>query len=298
MPLFYYEACARWLRRYLRIESEEIAPRDLLRGSNLNSPLPGGRLAANAEITDLTVVVPAYNEEERLPDTLAELAEFFDEGPGDVELILVDDGSTDSTLEIMRGWCAGRAYAREVGIEHAGKAHAVRVGVAEAGRGRVLFMDADLAVPLPEIWKLISALDEGAEVAIGSRELAGGLREGESFARHLRGRLFNWFVAMLAVRGIRDTQCGFKAFETPVARHIFAESRLYSQAPIQLSGPRVTAFDVELLFLARRLRYTIAEVGVNWRHVPNSKVDPIRDPLQMALEVVRIRLNALLGRYP
>ncbi len=255
-------------------------------------------MAANAEITDLTVVVPAYNEEERLPETLAELADFFDEGAGDVELILVDDGSTDSTLDIMRGWCAEREYARAMEIDHAGKAHAVRAGVGEARRGRVLFMDADLAVPLPEIQKLISALNEGAEVAIGSRELPGGLREGESFARHVRGRLFNWLVALLVLRGIWDTQCGFKAFETPAARHIFAESRLYNESPTKLSGPRVTAFDVELLFLAKRLQYTIAEVGVNWRHVPNSKVDPIRDPLQMALEVVRIRLNALLGRYP
>ena len=255
-------------------------------------------MAASEAITNLSVVVPAYNEEDRLPATLAELATFFDEGRGEVELLLVDDGSTDSTLEIMQRWCAGRDYARAIAIVHAGKAHAVRAGVGEAARDRVFFMDADLAVPLPEIAKLLTALDQGAELAIGSRELAGGRRAGESFARHFRGRLFNWFVATVAVRGIRDTQCGFKAFDTAVIRHIFAESLLYNNAPTHLTRPKVTAFDVELLFLANRLGYTVAEVGVDWRHVPNSKVDPFRDPLHMALEVIRIRVNAILGRYP
>ena len=255
-------------------------------------------MTATQEITDLSIVVPAYNEEDRLPRTLAELAEFFDAGTGKIELILVDDGSTDSTFQIMADWCEERDFARAIRIEHAGKAHAVRAGVQEAKRDRVLFMDADLAVPLPEMAKLLKALDEGAELAIGSRELAGTSREGESLARHFRGRLFNWFVALLAVRGIRDTQCGIKAFDTAVARHIFAESRLYDRPPKQLTRPRVTAFDVEILFLANRLGYTVAELGVNWRHVPNSKVDPIRDPLRMALEVLRIRLNAMLGRYP
>ena len=243
-------------------------------------------------------MVPAYNEALRLPATLEEIGKFVDESTGTIEVLLVDDGSTDSTSEIMQDWCTYRKYARKIRISHSGKAHAVWKGIREASQSRVLFMDADLAVPLSEISKLTTELDAGADVAIGSREMSSSQRADESIARHFRGRLFNWFVALLAIRGIRDTQCGFKAFQTKAIQHIYAESLLYRNEPTHLRRPSVTAFDVELLFLARRLGYTIKEIGVNWRHIPNSKVDPIRDPLRMALEVLRIRINAFLGRYP
>lgn len=243
-------------------------------------------------------MVPAYNEALRLPATLEAIDKFVEENAGTIEVLLVDDGSTDATFKIMQDWCAHRKYAREIRISHSGKAHAVWKGVREASQSRVLFMDADLAVPLSEIGKLTAELDAGAHVAIGSREMLGSQRADESIARHYRGRLFNWLVTLLAIKGIRDTQCGFKAFQTKTIQHVYVESRLYRNEPTHLRGPSVTAFDVELLFLARRLGYTIKEIGVKWRHIPNSKVDPIRDPLKMALEVLRIRINACLGRYP
>ncbi len=253
---------------------------------------PGNGLA------DLSIVVPAYNESARLPGTLAALAAHYDNAPTAPEIILVDDGSDDDTFQLMESWRGPRGDSHAVSIPHAGKAHAVRAGVERAGRDRVLFMDADLAVPLTEVPLLTTALDAGADIAIGSREIPGARRDAESLIRHSRGRLFNWLVSLFAVRGIKDTQCGFKAFATPVARHLFASSRLHHQPPARLNGPSVTAFDVELLFLASRLGYSIAEVPVQWRHVPGSKVDSLRDPLRMTLEVLRIRLNALIGRYP
>ena len=230
--------------------------------------------------------------------TLAALAAHYDNAPTAPEIILVDDGSDDDTFQLMESWRGPRGDSHAVSIPHAGKAHAVRAGVERAGRDRVLFMDADLAVPLTEVPLLTTALDAGADIAIGSREIPGARRDAESLIRHSRGRLFNWLVSLFAVRGIKDTQCGFKAFATPVARHLFASSRLHHQPPARLNGPSVTAFDVELLFLASRLGYSIAEVPVQWRHVPGSKVDSLRDPLRMTLEVLRIRLNALIGRYP
>lgn len=255
-------------------------------------------MTTDSSIDNLSIVIPAYNEADRLPDTLKAIAAHFDRHSTSPEIVLVDDGSDDATFQVMLAWCEDRDHTHAITIPHAGKAHAVRAGVDQAARDRVLFMDADLAVPLSQIEKLVAALDAGADIAIGSREVAGARRHGESLIRHSRGRLFNWFVSFLAVRGIRDTQCGFKAFATPVARHVFASSRLYSTPPSHLTGPSVTAFDVEILFLANRLGYSIAEIPVLWRHIPGSKVDPIRDPLRMAIEVLRIRLNTILGRYP
>ncbi|MDP6507438.1 MAG: glycosyltransferase family 2 protein [Chloroflexota bacterium] len=249
-------------------------------------------------LADLSIVVPAYNESDRLPGTLAAIAEHYGNAATAPEIILVDDGSDDDTLQLMESWCASRADAHAISIPHAGKAHAVRAGVERAGRDRVLFMDADLAVPLTEVPLLTTALDAGADIAIGSREIPGSRRDAESLIRHSRGRLFNWFVSVFTVRGIKDTQCGFKAFATPVIRQLFQGSRLYSQPPTRLNGPSVTAFDVELLFLAGRMGYSITEIPVQWRHVPGSKVDSLRDPLRMALEVLCIRFNALIGRYP
>jgi glycosyltransferase involved in cell wall biosynthesis len=245
----------------------------------------------------LSVVVPAYNEEERLPATLEAIASYLASQPFSWEILVVDDGSEDRTAEVA---CAAMARVPQISLlrlEHRGKGFAVRQGMLKARGEIVLFTDADLSTPIGEIHKLLAALEEGADVAIGSRQVSGAQRHLEPLHRHLMGRVFNYLVRVLAVPGIQDTQCGFKAFRCAAAQNIFSRLRLYADDAPVVRGSRVTGFDVEVLFLARKLGYTVAEVPVLWRHDRRSKVDPLRDSYRMFLDVVRVRLNYIMGRY-
>jgi glycosyltransferase involved in cell wall biosynthesis len=165
-----------------------------------------------------------------------------------------------------------------------------------AARGQfILFTDADLSTPIEFADALLAALDTGADVAIGSREGAQARRIGEPFYRHLMGRVFNAFVRLIAVPHIDDTQCGFKAFRRGPAREIFRRTRLHVRKRVR--GPMVTAFDVEALYIARRLDYSIAEIPVRWTHVSGSKVNPLVDSVRMLRDVLYVRVYALRGRY-
>lgn len=244
----------------------------------------------------LSVVVPAYNEEARLPATLARIGEFLASRPYESELIVVDDGSSDETAARALEKRPFTGAYRVISQPHRGKAAAVRLGVMEARGRNILFTDADLSTPIEAVDDLLAEIERGADVAIGSREGASARRIGEPFYRHLMGRAFNRIVQFVAVPGIDDTQCGFKLFTCRAARVIFPALRLH-QSNHRLRGPKVSAFDVEILFLARRYGFEIAEVPVVWKHVPGSKVRPALDSFRMLLDVFRVRLNALLGKY-
>ena len=246
----------------------------------------------------LSLVIPAYDEAARLPATLSRVARFLDEPTrAPAEVVLVDDGSNDATLEIFRRFAAGRDDAQVVANAHRGKAFAVRAGMLAARGAVVFFSDADLSTPLEESRRLLRAIDAGAGVAIGSREGTGSRRVDEPLHRHLMGRCFNFVVQFLLVPGIRDTQCGFKMFRADAARAIFTRLRRYgADAPI-VQGAMVTAFDVEVLFLARKLGFSIAEVPVFWKHALGSKVRPFVDSLRMARDVVLVRWNDARGKY-
>ncbi|HYI13962.1 MAG TPA: dolichyl-phosphate beta-glucosyltransferase [Thermomicrobiales bacterium] len=245
---------------------------------------------------DLTIVVPAYNESARLPKTLTSIDQFIVDSQLAVELLVVDDGSTDDTVRIAEKHQSPAARYTVLSLPHRGKASAVRGGMLAATGRHVLFTDADLSTPMTYAHRLIGALDGGAGVAIGSREGIGATRVGEPAYRHVMGRVFNTVVRLLAVPGINDTQCGFKAFNREAAQVIFARTLLHAgEGPIQ--GPRVTGFDVEVLFIARQLGYTIVEVPVYWEHVAGSKVQPLPDSFRMFADVLRVRWNALRGRY-
>lgn len=247
----------------------------------------------------LSVVIPAYNEAARLPQTFALLDEWLTRPAcSPVEVLLVDDGSTDGTLPAFQGYAATRDQVRVLPNPHKGKAFAVRSGILAAEGDLVLFSDCDLSTPLEEARILVRAiLDDGYDVAIGSRELAGSSREDEPFYRHLMGRGFNYLVQSLLVRGIRDTQCGFKMFRREAAQAIFNRLDRYGADAPEIQGPMVTAFDVEVLFLAAKLGYRIAEIPVRWTHAEGSKVDPVRDSLRMARDVVLVKLGDLRGKY-
>lgn len=244
----------------------------------------------------LSIVIPAYNEDRRLPSTLQAVDAFLATRTYRAEVIVADDGSTDRTHEFATAFKMAHGDYRVLQLPHRGKANAVRAGMLAARGKYVLFTDADLSTPLRYIDKLLEPLEAGTDVAIGSREGKGARRVGEPGYRHLMGRVFNGLVRLVAVSGINDTQCGFKAFRGEVACDLFSSARLYAD-DANVRGPRVTGFDVEILFLARKRGYDIVEVPVEWTHVAGSKVAPISDSVRMFADVLRVRYNAIRGYY-
>lgn len=245
----------------------------------------------------LSVVVPAYNEAQRLPDTMAQILAYLARQPYPAELIVADDGSTDRTTLLVKQAMEQHPHLHLLELDHRGKGFAVRQGALAAQGECILLCDADLAVPIEEWEKLHDALQGGTAIAIGSREGLGAKRLGEPWYRHLMGRVFNIIVRLVAIRGIQDTQCGFKALRKEVAADLFRRMRIYGEDAPPVSGAAVTAYDVELLYLARRRGYAIAEVPVIWRYGTETKVDPLRDSLRNLRDVLNVRWNAIIGRY-
>ncbi len=234
----------------------------------------------------LSLIIPAYNEGERLPTTLPQVFAFLEAQTYPFEIILVNNNSRDNTREIALEFAATRPYLRVIDEMTQGKGAAVRTGML-AATGEYLFMaDADFSMPVEEIAKFLPPHMEGYDVAIGNREAPGAKRYNEPAYRHFMGRDFNFYVKVLAIPGFEDTQCGFKCFRREVAWNIL---------PYQtIDG---WAFDVELLFIALRHGYHIVEVPINWYYGENSRVSPVRDTINMIREVLRIRYNGFTGRY-
>jgi len=233
----------------------------------------------------LSIVIPAYNEAERLPATLTQLGTFLRGEGYPAEIVVVDDGSTDGTPEAVREGAPGPPV-RLIEAPHAGKGAAVRRGMLAAGGQVRLMADADLSMPAHEIPKLLAALAGGADVALATREGAGARRVGEPYMRHLMGRVFNLLVRLLAVPGLHDTQCGFKAFNAASAEALFRRSTIDG-----------FGFDVEVLYLARQRGLRLAEVPIAWYYQPSSRVSPLRDTIRMVRDVLRVRWNDWRGRY-
>jgi dolichyl-phosphate beta-glucosyltransferase len=228
----------------------------------------------------LSIVIPAYNEQARLPRTVLETLHWCTSRNLDFELIIADDGSRDETLALARLFEESDARIRALACPHMGKGAAVRMGVLNAKGRFILFMDADGATPLGEIPKLLAAIEEGHDVAIGSRvvQSPGEVEVETSFHRRFIGRTFAFFVNLFALEGIGDTQCGFKMFRREAAAAIFSRQKTLG-----------FAFDVEILFIARRLSLSIAEIPVNWVAQPGSKVNLFTDSLGMLWDISHIK---------
>lgn len=245
------------------------------------------KLAPETEIV-YSVVIPAYNEENRLPKTLLSVLEYFQVKNAAFEILVVDDGSKDRTAQIVRQFERLSPQVRLlICPRNRGKGYAVRLGAMNARGALILVNDADGATPIEELDRLENAIQAGAQVAIGSRAMFSKETQVQTlWYRKFIGRVFNGMVNFIILPGIADTQCGFKLFIRPVARYIFSQQR----------ADRFS-FDVELLFLARKAGCKIAEVPVNWTNVAGSKVNLVRDSAHMLFDVICFRLRDTFGGY-
>jgi dolichyl-phosphate beta-glucosyltransferase len=241
----------------------------------------------------LSIIIPAYNEAQCLPGNLPEVFAFLRRQSYPAEVIVVDDGSEDRTASIVESLQPDHSNLRLIRNPHSGKAYTVRTGV-QAARGEIVFQcDADLSMPIADLPKLLEPVQEGYDVAIASR----WRRYHFPWYRWLMSATYHGLVSLLAVRGIKDTQCGFKCYRSEAAQQLFDLSLLYREPGNALKGPAVTGFDVELLYLAQRLGYRIKEVPVEWYYFEATSVRPIRDSWRNLRDLIRIRLNDRQGQY-
>jgi glycosyltransferase involved in cell wall biosynthesis len=234
----------------------------------------------------LSIVIPAHNEEHRLPHTLALCAEFVAAQPYTCEVLIVENGSQDNTLAIAQEFAATRPEFRVLHESRRGKGLAVQRGMLAACGDFRFMCDADFSMPIEEINRFLPPDLTDYQIAIGSREAPGAVRYGEPAYRHLGGRLINTLIRLLALPGLHDTQCGFKCFRAAVVPDLFGHQTLPGWS-----------FDIELLFIARRRGYRIVEVPIPWYFNPDSKLNAVHDAWQMALDILTIRRQARRGVY-
>jgi glycosyltransferase involved in cell wall biosynthesis len=235
-----------------------------------------------------SIVIPAYNEEERLGPTLDRVLAFARDNGWDAEILVVNDGSHDGTPEIVRN------YERNTGIVrllenpgNRGKGYSVRHGVLKATGEFILFTDADMSSPIEEAPKLLQALADGADIAVGSRWARSELQtRRQSLARQFLGRLFNLLLRLLLRLDFKDTQCGFKAFRRDAARAVFPLQRVEGWG-----------FDPEILFLGHQFGFRMVEVPVRWGHDTRTRINPLLDGARMVSDMLLIRWNSIAGKY-
>jgi glycosyltransferase involved in cell wall biosynthesis len=235
-----------------------------------------------------SIVIPAYNEEQRLGASLDKIAAWLAQQGWEAEILVVNDGSRDGTAALASQYAARNPAVRLVeNPGNRGKGYTVRNGMLHAQGEFLLFTDADLSAPIGEAAKLFAALRAGADMAIGSRWLESGTQTlRQPLYRQFFGRLFNLLLRLLLGLRFKDTQCGFKAFTRRAAQELFPRQRIERWA-----------FDPELLYLARRLKLAVREVPVEWAHDRGSTISPLRDGPRMFFDMLRIRWYALTGKY-
>ena len=262
-------------------------------GAAHQAPLPGSRAAHPAvrhagAAVQYSIIIPAYNESARIGATLKKLLEYVERQNWDVEILVVNDGSTDNTAEVVRDYAAGHPCLHLIeNPGNRGKGYSVRNGMLQAAGEVLLFTDADLSSPIEEAPRLFQELAAGADIAIGSRWLrrdSQGRRQ--PLFRQMLGRVFNLLARCVLGLGFQDTQCGFKAFTRKAARAVFSRQKIEGWG-----------FDPELLYLARKCGLRVREVSVHWAHCDGTRISPVRDGLRMLGEMLSVRCYALTGKY-
>ena len=234
----------------------------------------------------LSIIIPAYNEETRLPDTLNKVASFLGTQSYSHEVLIVNNNSTDRTEEIIKDYCSRYPDMQGLFEEEPGKGAAVRCGMLQA-QGEFVFMcDADLSMPIEELVNFLPPKLEGIDISIASREAPGSIRYHEPHFRHFGGRMMNWLIQLFILPGLNDTQCGFKCFSKEAAKDLFNHQTLPGWS-----------FDIELIYIAHQRGYKIQEIPIPWYYHQESKVNAVRDALQILLDIQTIRRNANQGIY-
>lgn len=234
----------------------------------------------------LSIIIPAHNEEQRLPPSLVKIDAFLRRQDYVAEVIVVENGSKDNTAQVAKEFSVKHPYVRVLEVETRGKGLAVKAGML-AAYGKYRFIcDADLSMPIDEIIFFLPPYTNGYEVIIASREAKGAKRINEPAYRHVMGRINNWIIKLMALRGFEDTQCGFKMFTREVAEDLFSVQRMNG-----------IGFDVELLFIAQKRGYRIKQVPITWYYDPYSTMRLIDDSLRMIREIWEIRQNWRKGLY-
>ena len=243
-------------------------------------------MSAGESRPELSIVIPAYNEARRLPESFARLYDYLQRQAYLAEVIVVDDGSDDFTAAVVRAWMGRWPALRLIQIPHTGKGEAVRAGALAAQGAWIFLADADFSMPVQELALFESGEYPDTDLLIGSREAPGAHRIGEPGYRHLMGRAFNFVVQRLLVPGIRDTQCGFKRIRREVALDLFLHQNITGWG-----------FDVELLYMAQLRGYSIREIPISWYYKAGSKIHPLRDTWNMARDVLAIYRNSRAQAY-
>jgi dolichyl-phosphate beta-glucosyltransferase len=233
----------------------------------------------------LSVVIPAHNEETRLPRALGQVFEFLEKQPFTSEVLVVENGSSDNTLEAARGFTQSFTGLRVLQENLPGKGRAVRRGMLEASGEYRFFADADFSMPVEQINRFLPPACT-CDIAIASREVGGAVRYGEPIFRHYTGRVFNFLIRALVLPGLQDTQCGFKCFRAAAAEDIFPWQTLNGWS-----------FDVEILAIARQRGHQIVEIGIPWYYHPGSKLSVLQHSWGMFLDLLKVRRNARRGVY-
>ena len=235
---------------------------------------------------NISIVIPAYNEEDRINKTLNKIINYFNKNKYNYEIIVVDDGSTDNTVNVVKTIKNTKIIILQ-NNNNEGKGYSVRKGILKAKYPLVLFSDSDLATPIEELKKFIGYISNGYDIVIASRNLKGSnIKVEQPIYRQLMGKTFPILVNLIALRGFKDTQCGFKLLKTDAAKKI-----------VKFQTFKKFAFDVELLFIAKKLGYKIKETPVVWIDKKGSKVSPVKDSIKMLIDLFKIRYNDILGKY-
>lgn len=234
----------------------------------------------------LSIVIPALNEEHRLPPSLAKIDAFLSRQEYTYEVIVVDNGSTDRTKEVVETFAETHNYVKFIQLAERGKGRAVKAGMLASNGDYRFICDADLSMPIEEITKFLPPNGNGADVLIGSREGEDANRVGEPEYRHIIGRIFNFIVKVTAINEFEDTQCGFKMFSREAAEDLFSVQ--------QMNG---IGFDVELIYIALRRNYSIIDVPITWYYDDDSRMRLFQDSLHILLEIWEIRQNWRKGVY-
>lgn len=236
----------------------------------------------------LSITIPAYNEEKRLVTTMNKICAYLSQGGFPYEIIVVDDGSTDNTLQMMKKFASANKHIVVLANDrNYGKGYSVRKGMLSARGEYIFFSDADLSTPIEEIEKCLPYLSGSYDVVVGSRSMSDSeITIRQPWYRERMGKIFNFMVNLVLMKGIVDTQCGFKGFKKDVVKKVFSRC--------VIDG---FSFDVEALYLSRKYNFKIKEIPIRWENSALSKVNPVRHSLQMFRDLFRIKIKDLKGCY-